>query len=141
MIFMIALSAFSLILGALISGEFLNSHFFASVDKVVLFLVSFAYGLSLSAFGLLIVALFSRELYLSLAQGIILYCIKSPGFVFAAICFGNMFVFSGAISSSVPDEVPVWLQLSHLPHENLAHLRRSAGTDNASTESSAPLLT
>jgi hypothetical protein len=65
-----ALSALCLTLGAYISGEFLRSTFFSSVDKFVLFLVTFDYAISLSAFGLLIVAFFSRELYLGLAQGI-----------------------------------------------------------------------
>jgi hypothetical protein len=34
------------------------------------------------------------------------------GFVFAAIVFGNLVVFSGIIGSYVPVEAPSWLQLS-----------------------------
>lgn len=72
MIFMSGLSAGFLTIGSELAGSFLDSIFFSSVDKSLLFLVSFVYALGLSAFGLLIVAVFSKELYLSLSQGIFL---------------------------------------------------------------------
>lgn len=67
------LTSAMLSIGIIVTGLVMDTTLFgiSSVDVGLVFLFSFAYAVSLSAFGLFIVSLFSRELYLNLAQGIL----------------------------------------------------------------------